>query len=396
MQYQLILFLVNLSLLTIVYFVMRNSPRQRKLVFLTTIYAYFLSVLLPYLLLWIPPKWLVLSYIIAIAVALWVIDMLLSEPEDQATPLDDKKAEQNNKIDIIESLGNLRQNFSTATLATNRIDMIETLDHREILREDPVKAYTKAPESEREVVPLQTITHEETPALDPVALSESRNEDAVIESSIYGESDIQVPEVTEVNVGETAAGELTAAGDDSLAEENPLGQVVDAPVLEDSEQVEALPDEAGETIEGDRVGLSPEQMPNDEVDAEAAPDDSGETDFENIVVEQPAVAVEPVEALQEIAALADEIPEQLLEVASSEAMDEPAAEEVQSPSDEIQVLNLEGLDIDALIELGFEAKFKDEYTKAVQIFEYLLSQNPPVKVAALILEDIEIMRTKLI
>ncbi|HWP95352.1 MAG TPA: hypothetical protein VN426_00730 [Syntrophomonadaceae bacterium] len=392
----MILFLVNLSLLTIVYFVMRNSPRQRKLVFLTTIYAYFLSVLLPYLLLWIPPKWLVLSYIIAIAVALWVIDMLLSEPEDQATPLDDKKAEQNNKIDIIESLGNLRQNFSTATLATNRIDMIETLDHREILREDPVKAYTKAPESEREVVPLQTITHEETPALDPVALSESRNEDAVIESSIYGESDIQVPEVTEVNVGETAAGELTAAGDDSLAEENPLGQVVDAPVLEDSEQVEALPDEAGETIEGDRVGLSPEQMPNDEVDAEAAPDDSGETDFENIVVEQPAVAVEPVEALQEIAALADEIPEQLLEVASSEAMDEPAAEEVQSPSDEIQVLNLEGLDIDALIELGFEAKFKDEYTKAVQIFEYLLSQNPPVKVAALILEDIEIMRTKLI
>ncbi len=57
--------------------------------------------------------------------------------------------------------------------------------------------------------------------------------------------------------------------------------------------------------------------------------------------------------------------------------------------------NDEQLDIEQLINQAFDAKCRDDYRSAIYTFEQILGQSPPEEMAALIADDIEVMRRKI-
>jgi len=53
------------------------------------------------------------------------------------------------------------------------------------------------------------------------------------------------------------------------------------------------------------------------------------------------------------------------------------------------------LDLALVIDRAFQAKFSSDYQKAIRIFEVALNRTPSPKLAQMIADDIEVMRSKL-
>jgi len=244
LQYQEILLLFNMTMLIIFYFFYREKPKQLKLIFTTTIYAYILATPLPHLLLWIPLKWIVLFYVIEIGLAFIIIYLILC-----------------NTADI--NLNEVKQPAAAEDTADINLNEVK----------QPAAAEDTADISLNEVKqPAQPAAAEDT-------------------------ADISLNEVKQ-----PAAAEDTA--DISLNE-------VKQPAAIDKKQI-----------------------------------------HENKVVEF-------------------------------------GKHNIVEPN------NDEQLDIEQLINKAFDAKCKDDYRLAIQLFEQILRQKPPEAMVALIVDDIEVMRKKL-
>ena len=61
----------------------------------------------------------------------------------------------------------------------------------------------------------------------------------------------------------------------------------------------------------------------------------------------------------------------------------------------LQMSDEEVLDIEYMIEAAFKAKFRDDYTAAIKIFEQVLEQDPSELIRQLIIDDIEVMLQKI-
>lgn len=89
MQYQFVIFFLNMIILIILYVLMRDQKQKLKLLIATTLFAYGLAVVLPYVLQSIPFKWVILLYGLAIILLCLILDRTLYKNQLAAAELRD-------------------------------------------------------------------------------------------------------------------------------------------------------------------------------------------------------------------------------------------------------------------------------------------------------------------
>ncbi len=176
MQYQKILLLLNMTVLAMVYFFCKDKPKMFKLFVSTTLYAYILAIPIPYLLLWIPLKWIVLFYMAAVGLSLIIIDTILSNFEDikleKAAANSDSQYQQED-----ESAGGSTQDLNKNLLSVGGTVRADIKD--QIMEDDaksgPIEAMAAMEEEKEAVISEPDTAQSETAAV--IEVNESSNDE---------------------------------------------------------------------------------------------------------------------------------------------------------------------------------------------------------------------------
>lgn len=390
LQYQGILLAVNLSILIIAYLLLKGKPDKLKLIFITTIFAYFLAGILPYLLNWIASKWIIIFYAIAIAVALIVIDFILTDNIIEGL--------ENDKIDILAS------DLNHSNIGSER-------DAKDLLFDEHTALSSK-------LSPRIGSRHQAADGSKPgpvqIAKPVEKEEDAnqvhpggiVINLAAVEKIEEKKSTVSDKIKHESVAFDFRQGIKDPSTPSNanePEKQP--SSTLFDNAQPEGVLDRPGldfETADNQFTGVEDTRFESVEAGAEQTAKESAGSVIEDDISEVEPSIVEDTgiiddSIIQESAPAPEETVDQVEETAheaeaDSESVDSSQEESTESPFNE-DALSL--LDIDDLIDIAFQAKFKDDYRAAIRIFELVLRRNPAPKLASLIVEDLEIMQSKI-
>lgn len=337
MKYQFVIFWANMTILIIVYLFMREQTQKLKLLCATTLFAYLLAALLPYMLLSIPFKWVVFLYGIAIILALIILDKMLYK----------------HQLAIEEESANNRLGVITAT--------------------EP----TKNPETNAAInmaTPLDT-------AIDMGAKSANSQQinfpgaGSVI-AAIKQQENTADPEVLpSLEQTSLPADELPTTGDYRAASIDIINTSADNPALTTAEAVE--PQESAANIAA--PGVEQTAVTADEVQTAA-------------VVTDAMIDTDDDEASAEM-----ELPGEYLADEDDDSVDkEENAVNYYAGSEVLDSKpDIDETDIELLIIAAFDAKGQDDLNRALDIFEQILNLNPSEEIAQLINADIEIMLAKL-
>ncbi len=207
MQYQKILLLLNITILAIIYFFCKDKPKRLRLLVSTTLYAYILAIPLPYLLLWIPLKWIMLFYAAAVGLSLIIIDTILSNFEDiklekAADKVDNRYPNKNKSRDNLEP-EELLLGVNNSTLVGSKDIVME-----EVARTIPIDTNFK-PEEIEEIV----LSELDTAGAEAAAVQENDAGSAPIDTNFKPEE-----------IEEIVLSELDTAGAEAAAvQENDAG-----------------------------------------------------------------------------------------------------------------------------------------------------------------------------
>lgn len=349
MHYQGILLLLNITILIMVYFFCREKPKQRKLLFATTIYAYVLAAPLPRLLVWIPFKWIAIFYAAEIGLAFIVLYLILYNYEDIKAAKAKKKQDNKNT----EETENQAGRKPCGTVLNKENPVLET------------PAAPKVSDAKKNVSLKDKVSNDaveiakETAAVEKAAQNINDAKEPALEEKV------SINTVEPVNPEEPTPIEEPVQDGDNAEEPARINEVHIDPV--------------------DRIDLTEPVLiePPEELNSAEEPacedKDLSET-VEPVHPKEPAITNEPAEEPN-----SPQAPETL----DNEQTDESGEHSIEESNHD------DDLDIEQLINKAFDAKCRDDYPVAIQIFEQLLEQNLPEEMTALIMDDIEVMRKKI-
>ncbi len=337
--YEQFLFGLNLFFLITAYVFTKKTPQKFKLIFITTSYAYILAALFPYLLEHMIFNHIMLAYTFAIIVGVFVLEKMVYKNEKLMAVTD-----------------------TESTLEALAASLTE---------EENVQVELAKPDIQAEI--SEDISNQ--------GLAEdSKNSNLTVESSEGEESvnqsdDVleQIPEITEK--GE----EIPGKADKILEEAQRL-----------LEEIEATEDKTNEELEQGQEMIDKLEALEDNTNAtleEAQGLLEATEDKTNEELEQDQ------EVLEEGKLTVDKVIETREEGYKEKVIEKDVAPEESKETVEL-VQNADQIDFEHLINEGFNAKSSDDYDTAIQIFEQLLSQNPPEDLAYMVRLDIEIMRKR--
>ena len=357
MQYQKVLLLLTITVLAMVYFFCREKPHRLKLLVSTTIYAFLLAMPLPYLLLWIPFNWIIVFYAVAVGFSFVIIEIILSNIES----LKLEKMERLDGVSVIAS-DTAQEKGPEAIVPKAKAAAVKEAGGQISLAEiEPIEFNQDIITVEEAMSRIAAAEQEASAGADNIHVSEFIFSEAEPVKEIAAEA--VLPE-TETDAGTE---DVEPIGGSSLQAEEPGDTEISAA----DEAV--IPAAAGEENDLSELTL-PQAEPVEETAAEAVlPEPETDAGTEDDII-YGSTQSEYVEIDLEA-----DVPN----VARAEI------EPVLQMSDE------EVLDIEYMIEAAFKAKFRDDYTAAIKIFEQVLEQDPSELIRQLIIDDIEVMLQKI-
>ncbi|KUG03517.1 hypothetical protein ASZ90_019079 [hydrocarbon metagenome] len=369
MQYQKILLLLNITVLAMVYFFCKDKPKKLKLLISTTLYAYMLAVPLPYLLIWIPIKWITVFYVAAVGLSIILIEIILSSFEDIKL----EKANHNTSDNPC-----LMQNESVVGSPRHPHEFLLNMQAALAYRDKKVNEADSPPQQldilvETEAVRDEVMSEPEAAAIDVVDPPQPL--DIIVETEAISETIMSEPKAVEP---ETAALDV-------IDPPQPLDIIVETEAISETlmSKLETVELEAETVKEAD----APPQQLDILVDKEAL--------TEEVISGPEAATVKEVDAPQKPPDIIVET-----EAVSEILMSEPKAVESEAET-VIKILQVvESLQedlpsIEQLIDDAFIAKCKEDYMTAITIFEQILRRRPSEDIKKLIVEDIYIMFDKI-
>ncbi len=404
MQYQGILLAVNLAIIIVAYLALRGKPDKFKLILVTTLFAYFLAGILPYLLAWISSKWIILFYAIAIAVALIVIDFIITDNVIEEL--------ENDKIDIIaaesSSLTATAGGGKSSAPISEPLVMAESSKLATRIGSRHVTAEASSHGSAGEYIKVKTSTD----------VIKNTNTEKIVENETPASMDKEAQKYPEPVINEIYNRNLVHEISDIVEVPAAANNIEEQPpaqrdfILEPSEpSIDTLPAElesVAQALELHPAGSDSETLTAEPMLAsgpeiiaiettESSPEP--ETEAAELLTDEPDLYMETAEALPVI-----EEPEavdiEIIDDTFDESLQALHQEMIHAGQDDLDVgiideESLARLDIDDLIDIAFQSKFRDDYRSAIRVFELVLERNPAPRIASLIIDDLEIMQSKI-
>lgn len=487
MQYQLVLILFNIVTALAAYFLLRDRRHIFRLVIMPIVYAYLLAAFLPYLLAYVPVKWVIVFYTIAILLGFLAkgIDSRVQPDADieslnstarieadlaYAETCSEREALINavqvsraNAVNGVPLYSNLLPEPPSSTPGKNSSSfevragaLASASNHSKLVSADKSSnSYT----TREKISSISSPTHREAPdareqstgnslsSLHPVI--QQKEKPAHTAAYIYGKitPDLKtasidkphhtsVPEIDEKDViepGQPASAQVPLTLYDEIStpyrEETYPETESSAPVLavvtgKTEEEQLILIEENSETEQAETAPLK-----ENEIQVVAA-NNAAEKQSDLVLISRKRNHIPPAitktgEISHIIAAPVLEAPterhRELVEASSEQYSTHKESEKSEGVESLLtnqqipvkdageMVLDKESiidqqeateddlmqLDLELVIDRAFQAKFSSDYKNAIRIFEVALNRTPSPKLARMIADDIEVMRSKL-
>jgi len=425
LQYQKVLLLLTITVLAMVYFFCREKPHRLKLLVSTTIYAFLLAMPLPYLLLWIPFNWIIVFYAVAVGFSFVIIEIILSNIEslklekmerlDGVSVIASDTAQEKGPEAIVPKAKAAAVKEAGGQISLAEIEPIEF--NQDIITVEEAMSRIAAAEQEASagadnIHVSEFIFSEAEPVKEIAAeavLPETETDAGTEDVEPIGGSSLQAEEPgdTEISAADeavipAAAGEENDLSELTLPQAEPVEETAAEAVLPETETdagTEDVEPIGGSSLQAEEPGDTEISAADEAVMPAAAGE---ENDLPELTLPQ----AEPVEETAAEAVLPetetdagteDDIiygstQSEYVEIDSEADVPNVARAEIEPV---LQMSDEEVLDIEYMIEAAFKAKFRDDYTAAIKIFEQVLEQDPSELIRQLIIDDIEVMLQKI-
>lgn len=341
MQYQMVLLCLDVAILAAVCYFLRGKPQVRHFLVISILYAYILSALFPFLLLRVSIVLIGFLYISLIVMTYVVADIAW------------------------------RENIRLRQVLANCFSGAEALNSKKAGTAVLLKRLAEKPDIE-----MGNVTN--------------------TEDHTEGNGNEKALEVAVVSAETASQDQAAISGPANAGEDDQTGEILlpaVEPVLEAVEisDAETLQVETQQVLKGiDRVDTVREIT---ETEAAAHAEETGtsqEKDVEETAEALLAVAEVGDYEEQDMASVEDDQPQDQIE----RFLQEVSAMESTQIAEEDQTEKQEQPDVESLIDQAFIAKNRDDYSRAIELFESILALKPSQDIAYLIIEDIAIMRKK--
>jgi len=393
LQYQEILLTINIFFIILIVVLIKDGYR-RKFFIASTICAYVLAAILPYLLTWSSLNVTILFYVLVIGlISFFAYDQYKSViGSTYADAVSSDKAGSIGEAGIPAIEKSVMQSEPST-------DEIEAKAEADLEDKGELPSHNGAEQTPAEII------HIDEHKMELKTVHKEEPEEAADEAESVLPDDVPAaaaapPPDTEIDihtVEEPGEPEIALPDDIPAAVTAPLPDAeIDIHTVEEPGEPEiALPDDipaavtapppdAEADIQPTEEAYEPEvALPEDIPAAVAAPPRDAEIDIHT--VEEPG---EPEVALP------DDIPAAVAaSPADTEA--EPMSDDFKDRMDE-ELDTLAAYDIETLIELAFAARARGDYYRTLTILEKILEQDPPEEMVNLILDDVEVLFAKLV
>jgi Ca2+/Na+ antiporter len=375
LQYQHVLIFFNILILILIFILIKDSQKRRLFV-VSTICAYTLAAILPYMLARTSLTFTALFYALALGVVFLLAyqqyKSAVSRTEEEATAEIDSEGEENTVRDDVDLI------TESESLVQPETPMVE-LEIGDDIADEPVEVVCDVYEAEK-TEPVDDRDTGVDGEIEDTAAGQDELDSAIITEPVEVERDLdeggENRGIDELDESLEDGTEDTAEDPDNLS----ISPISDKPAEADTGKVEAT--ESGDNVTGLETELLDPAAAQDElfVDNDILPEQETSITGYDELTEENATPVELVPVEEDSHSIRD------------------VAEEGFADEDDVVMKSTNTgvhMDIEQLITEAFEARARGDYLEALTILETILEQEPPTEIVELILDDIEVLFAKL-